>query len=212
MRVYRRCLVAFLRCLLLLSRRTALKIVPPDLQTAFARAQHLRHGINASDWFSQNRKGLLCARTPTATHDAADIALMAKLGFDNVRLSIDPAPLEQYPRGSRWPECRFHRAPRSRASTQCWPTAWRCKIDLHPEEPYKQRSSHQQPCGRSLRALWRPSGCALRQPRSGARLLRDHERARRERSRIAGLAIQARAAAAIREAAPRNTIIATGPN
>ncbi len=26
-----------------------------DVQTAFARAQHLKHGINASGWFAQSR-------------------------------------------------------------------------------------------------------------------------------------------------------------
>src|SRR5215469_8148789 len=64
------------------------------LQTAFARAQHLRHGINASEWFAQSASDYSAARTNRYTDDG-DIALMAKLGFDNVRLSIDPVPLEQ---------------------------------------------------------------------------------------------------------------------
>jgi endoglucanase len=58
---------------------------------AFARAQHLRHGINASEWFAQSRR-LFAARTNRYT-DAQDIALMAQMGFDHVRLSIDAMPL-----------------------------------------------------------------------------------------------------------------------
>ena len=61
-------------------------------QIAFARAQHLRHGINASEWFAQSASDYSAARTGRYTDDA-DIALMAKLGFDSVRLSIDATPL-----------------------------------------------------------------------------------------------------------------------
>ena len=62
-----------------------------EVKTAFARAQHLRHGINASEWFAQS--GNYSAESTNRYTDDADIALMAQLGFDNVRLSIDAAPL-----------------------------------------------------------------------------------------------------------------------
>ena len=65
-----------------------------DVRTAFARAQYLRRGINASQWFAQSAADYSAARTNRYT-DAQDIALMAQLGFDHVRLSIDAAPLEQ---------------------------------------------------------------------------------------------------------------------
>ena len=93
-----RCVVSFLASLSLfrLLRRTA----QPDVQTAFARAQHLKHGINASHWFSQNASDYSAAPHRHARPRREDIALMAKLGFDNVRLSIDPAPLEQNPLGA----------------------------------------------------------------------------------------------------------------
>ena len=64
------------------------------MRTAFVRVQHLKHGINASEWFAQHASDYSAAFTGRYT-DEADIALMAKLGFDNVRLSIDPVPLEQ---------------------------------------------------------------------------------------------------------------------
>jgi hypothetical protein len=65
-----------------------------DMRTAFARVQHLKHGINSSEWFAQHASDYSAAFTGRYT-DEADIALMAKLGFDNVRLSIDRVPLEQ---------------------------------------------------------------------------------------------------------------------
>ena len=64
-----------------------------EVKTAFARAQHLRHGINASEWFAQTGN-YSAAQTDSITDDA-DIALMAQIGFDNVRLSIDAAPLSR---------------------------------------------------------------------------------------------------------------------
>src|SRR5690348_10086724 len=66
-------------------------------QLASMRAQHLRHGINTSGWFAQN-PGHYSAQYTSAEPTPADIALMAQLGFDNVRLGIDPDPLQQYPR------------------------------------------------------------------------------------------------------------------
>ena len=64
-----------------------------EVKTAFARAQHLRHGINASEWFAQSSN--YSAQQTNSYTDDSDIALMAQIGFDNVRLSIDAAPLTQ---------------------------------------------------------------------------------------------------------------------
>src|ERR1039458_423706 len=62
-----------------------------DVQTAFARAQHPKHGINASSWFAASRD--YSAEHLESYTDDADLALIAKMGFDHVRLSIDPMPL-----------------------------------------------------------------------------------------------------------------------
>jgi len=53
----------------------------------FARAQRLEHGINLSMWFSQaNDYSVQHLQTFTT---ANDIALIARMGFDHCRLSID---------------------------------------------------------------------------------------------------------------------------
>src|ERR1017187_130569 len=69
-----------------------------DLQTAFTRAQHLKRGINASQWFAQSPRDYSAARTNPDTA-AADITLIAILGCDNVRVIVDAAPLEHPPPG-----------------------------------------------------------------------------------------------------------------
>lgn len=56
---------------------------------AFRRAQTLRHGINASEWFAQTNN-YSPSRLASYT-DANDIKLMHQMGFDHVRVSIDPA-------------------------------------------------------------------------------------------------------------------------
>jgi len=56
---------------------------------ASRRAQHLRHGINTSEWFAQARDYSLERLRTYTTLD--DLRLMRQLGFDHVRLSVDPA-------------------------------------------------------------------------------------------------------------------------
>lgn len=60
-------------------------------ELAFARAKHLRRGINLSMWYAQSQD-YSAARLASFT-TLADFKLVHDLGFDNVRLSIDPVPL-----------------------------------------------------------------------------------------------------------------------
>jgi len=179
------------------------------LQTAFARAQHLKRGINASQWFAQSARDYSAVRTNRYT-DAADIALMAQLGFDNVRLSIDATPLEQGPRGRDGLNDEFL-ARLDRAVDTMLASGLAVQIDLHPEESYKQPLRTSNDAVDRLTMLWRrlASHYATRDPeRVFFEILNEPEV--NDPYRWAG--IQARVAVAIRESAPRNTIIATGPN
>ncbi|HYK38140.1 glycoside hydrolase family 5 protein [Alloacidobacterium sp.] len=63
-----------------------------DDSLAFKRAQHLQRGINASMWFAQSPGNYSVERLRSFT-TADDIALIHQMGFDHVRLSIDPEPL-----------------------------------------------------------------------------------------------------------------------
>jgi len=62
---------------------------------AFARSQHLRHGINLSEWFAQvwDKRGYTQKSTSTPWTTAEDIALIKSMGFDHVRLSVNPQPM-----------------------------------------------------------------------------------------------------------------------
>jgi endoglucanase len=177
--------------------------------TAFARAQHLKRGINASHWFSQSPGDYSVHHTGTEI-TADDIATMARLGFDNVRLSIDAAPLEQFPRGDDGLNDDFV-GRLDRAVDTILGDGMAVTIDLHPEENYKQQLRTDNGAVDRFVALWRRLAAhyAGRNPeRVFFEILNEPEV--NDPYRWAG--IQARVAAAIREAAPNNTIIATGPN
>src|SRR4051812_30887105 len=55
------------------------------------RLARLRHGINLSHWFAQSADYSKAHLDSHTTEQ--DIALIKKLGFDHVRLTIDPTPL-----------------------------------------------------------------------------------------------------------------------
>jgi aryl-phospho-beta-D-glucosidase BglC (GH1 family) len=205
MRLLDRCLVFLLVAALpaLAQDRAA------DLRTAFARAEHLKRGINASEWFAQSASGYSAARTNRYT-DAQDIALMARLGFDNVRLSIDAAPLEQSPRGKDGLNADFV-ARLDRAVDTMLSQGLAVTIDLHPEGSYKQQLRTSNDAVDRLTMLWRrlAGHYATRDPeRVFFEILNEPE----VNDAYRWVGIQARVAAAIREVAPKNTIIATGPN
>ncbi len=179
------------------------------LQTAFARAQHLRHGVNASEWFAQSASDYSAARTDRYT-DAADIALMAKLGFDHVRLSIDPEPLESGPLNEEGFNADFL-GRLDRAVDDMLANGLAVQIDVHPEEGYKQKVRTSNEGVQRFTMLWRRLA-AHYGSRDPEKIFFEimNEPGVNDPYRWAG--IQAAAAAAIREAAPKNTIIATGPN
>ena len=60
----------------------------------FRRAERLRRGINASEWFAQvyDKRGYTPEHFQAWT-TAADIALIKSMGFDHVRLSVNPQPM-----------------------------------------------------------------------------------------------------------------------
>jgi len=208
-RVPIRCVIALLAFSLAAVAQDRAPDRAADLRTAFARAQHLKRGINVSHWFSQNAQDYSAHHTETET-TPEDIAIIAKLGFDNVRLSVDATPLEQYPRGADGLNAEFM-ARLDRALDTILADGMAVQVDLHPEEAYKQGIRTNNTSVDRLVQLWRRLAAhyANRDPeRVFFEIMNEPEE--NDPYRWAG--IQARVAAAIREAAPRHTIIATGPN
>ena len=134
-----------------------------DVQTAFARAQHLRHGINASGWFGG--AGDYSAKYTGSYTDDADIALIAKMGFDHVRLSIDPMPLAMSMYGPQGPKNDFL-ARLDHAVDTMLANGLAVIIDVHPSDDYKQKMRADDSAVTRFEMLWRPSFGATRCTRS----------------------------------------------
>ena len=202
--------LGLLGILLALATSAAAQSRAAGVQTAFTRAQHLRHGINASGWFAQ-ASDYSAARTGRYT-DARDIALMAKLGFDHVRLSIDPVPLAMSMSpvpGSNGNANEDFLARLDRAVDAMLADRLAVIIDIHPGDDYKQQMRASDDAVNRFTMLWRKLAAhyADRDPNMVFfEVLNEPEIDDPYR----WAAIQARVAAALREAAPGNTIIATG--
>src|SRR3954451_20863724 len=67
---------------------------------SWKRIQHLQHGINASEWFAQSNDYSVQRLQTYTTLD--DIDLIKRLGFDHVRISIDP---EIFRCNGSWTNC-----------------------------------------------------------------------------------------------------------
>jgi endoglucanase len=177
-----------------------------NVQTAFTRAQHLKHGINASGWFAQSRD--YSPEHIDSYAGDADIALIAKMGFDHVRLSIDPMPLAAAMYGFPGPNSNFL-AQLDHAVDTMLANRLAVIIDLHPGEDYKQRLRTDDQAVERFTAIWRrlAERYADRDPNMVFfEILNEPEIS--DAYRWAG--IQTRVAAAIREVAPHHTIIAAG--
>jgi aryl-phospho-beta-D-glucosidase BglC (GH1 family) len=176
---------------------------------AFERVKHLRHGINASEWFSQHPSDYSAARTAKYTDDA-DLALMAKLGFDSVRLSIDPVPLEAAPLNPEGFNADFL-ARLDHVVDTILSHGMAVQIDIHPESAYKKSIATSDEAVDRFLNLWQrlATHYATRSPDlTFFEVMNEPELTDRARWAL----IQSRAVEVIRKAAPQHTIIVSGAN
>jgi endoglucanase len=173
---------------------------------AFVRAQHLRHGINASIWFAQSPHDYSAQRTGSYM-DAADFRLMAQMGFDHARLSIDPEPLLARPLADGLNQEFLGRL--DTAVDGMIANGLAVMIDIHPEDNYKFRLREGREGVDRFVELWRHLAAhyAGRDPNLVFFEVMNEPEVQ-DPFRWQG--ILAKTVAAIREAAPQNTILAAG--
>src|SRR6266851_4413895 len=101
-------------------------------------AQHLRHGINLSEWFAQvyDAKGYTKEHFET-WNTAQDIALIKAMGFDHVRLSVNPQPMFRRGQADRIPEDYLGYLDVTVQMILARGLA--AIIDVHPESDFKQK-------------------------------------------------------------------------
>jgi aryl-phospho-beta-D-glucosidase BglC (GH1 family) len=181
---------------------------PDPSLLARARLAHLRHGVNASEWFAQ----VYDPRGYTAEHFANwttpdDIALIAAMGFDHVRISVNPQPM--FPTGHADEIPADYLAYLDAAVATVLGQHLAVVIDVHPESDFKSKLASNDAFVEQFADFWR--ALARHYSRFDAdrvffEILNEPEI--RDRYRWSG--IQAKLASAIREGAPAHTIIATG--
>jgi aryl-phospho-beta-D-glucosidase BglC (GH1 family) len=174
------------------------------------RAAHLRHGINLSEWFAQ----VYDPRGYTKQHfedwtTAQDIALIKSMGFDHVRLSLNPAPMMRHNRADQLPP--EYLAELDSAVKMILDHGLAVIIDMHPESDFKADLVAHDDFVEQFSDFWR----ALARHYSSYdpemvffEILNEPEF--HDGYRWAG--VQAKLANSIREGAPQHTIIAAGAN
>jgi len=175
---------------------------------AFARAEKLKRGINASEWFAQvyDKRGYTPEHFQAWT-TAEDIALIKSMGFDHVRLSVNPQPMFTAGEPNKIPaEYLGHL---DAAVKMILDHGLAVVIDLHPESDFKARLAKDDDFVERFADFWRALAAHYSRwdaERVFLEILNEPEFTDRYR----WLGVQVKLAAAIREGAPAHTIIAAG--
>ena len=182
----------------------------PGPSLAQRRASHLRRGINLSEWFAQvyDPKGY------TREHlvgwvTADDIALIKSLGFDHVRLSVNPEPMMRHNMADQIPPDYLGYL--DQAVKMALDRGLAVIIDMHPESEFKAKLVQDNSFVEQFSDFWRALAkhYASQDPEMVYfEILNEPEF--RDLYRWAG--VQAKLANSIREGAPQHTIIAAGAN
>jgi endoglucanase len=173
-----------------------------------SRLAHLRHGINASEWFAQvyDQRGYTREHFQTWT-TAEDIALIKSMGFDHVRLTINPQPMMPNHRPDEIPPDYLGYL--DSAVKMILDQGMAVVIDLHPDSDFKTRLAKDDSFVQEFADFWRALArhySTWDAERVFFEILNEPEMSDRYR----WYGVQAKLAAAIREGAPQHTIIAAG--
>jgi endoglucanase len=193
---------------LLLATSLRAQVSPVNSNLAQHRLSHLQHGINASEWFAQvyDPKGYVKEHFDS-WNTVRDIALIKSMGFDHVRLSVNPQPMFRNGHADEIPADYLGYL--DTAVKMILDQGLAVVIDIHPESDFKTKLANDDDFVEQFADYWRSLAhhySALDPERVFFEILNEPET--RDRYRWSG--IQAKLAAAIREGAPQHTIIAAG--
>src|SRR5260370_36193428 len=117
-------------------------------------AEHLRHGINLSEWFAQvyDQKGYTKEHFEAWT-TAQDIALIKAMGFDHVRLSVNPQPMFRRKQADRIPADYLGYL--DTAVKMILDQGLAVVIDIHPDSYFKEKLTADNPVVEQFEDYWR---------------------------------------------------------
>jgi endoglucanase len=179
-----------------------------DPGIAERRLDHLRHGINLSDWFAQLADPAGYTQEHfDATVTAADIALIRAMGFDHVRLSVDPRPMFHAEQSDQIASDDLSRL--DAAMKAILDQGLAVDLSIYADENFKQKLASDDDVVERFADFWRALAAhyaKLDPDRVFFEILNEPE----GRDRYRWYGVEAKLANAIREGAPQHTIIATG--
>jgi endoglucanase len=207
------------RCALLLAALGSPSLLPaqstapsspsPSVSSVPAsRLAQLRRGINTSGWFAQvyDKRGYTREHFRSWT-TPEDIALIQSMGFDHVRLSVNPQPMMASHRPEEIPA--EYLGYLDAAVKMILDHGLAVVIDLHPDSEFKARLAKDDDFVQEFSDFWRVLArhySTWDAERVFFEILNEPEMS--DRYRWHG--VQAKLAAAIREGAPQHTLIAAG--
>lgn len=170
---------------------------------AFRRAAHLRHGINTSEWFAQSGDyGVQRLRNYTKLED---IDRIHRMGFDHIRISVDPQVFDCFRNGSNCDRAQVLDDVVNRALADDLAVI----VDLHPNGDYKHQIATSQDAVERAALLWQSVAAHYGQ-KDPERLFFEvlNEPELQDPYRWSG--VQQALVKAIRQGAPNHTIIVAG--
>jgi len=178
------------------------------------RLTRLRRGINTSHWFSQvsDKQGYIKAHFDTHT-TAEDIALIKAMGFDHIRFSLELAPMFNAEAPENLPTQYLGYV--DHAMDMILAGRLAVVVDIHPSDEFKKNLADGKHV-EAFRKFWRAFAKHL-SARDPERVFLEVINEPMVEDGYRWMGIQGKLIAAIREGAPRHTIIATahrwsGPN
>jgi endoglucanase len=197
----------YLAVVLLISSLSFTQSSPTSTVPA-SRLAHLRRGINLSEWFAQvyDPRGYTKEYFQAWT-TSTDIALIKSAGFDHVRLSVNPQPLmnaiQGRDGGAEYLGCL------DAAMKMILDAGLAVELDMHPDSDFKARLAKDDEAVERFADFWRTM--ALRYAswdpeRVFFEILNEPE----FHDAYRWYGVEAKLAAAIRQAAPAHTILAPG--
>jgi endoglucanase len=190
----------------------ALSTANAPASLAFSRAAKLKRGINASEWFAQvyDKRGYTPEHFQTWT-TADDIALIKSMGFDHVRLSVNPQPMSTNMFDPREPNNipADYLGNLDAAVKMILDHGLAVVIDLHPDSDFKARLAKDDDFVERFTDFWRALA-AHYSTWDADRVFLEIMNEPEFTDRYRWLGVQMKLAAAIRQGAPAHTIIAAG--
>lgn len=178
-----------------------------DPSLAKERAKYLQHGINLSEWFAQVHDSKAYTKEHFETWNTPqDISLIKSIGFDHVRLSVNPKPMWKPNAADQIPPDYLGYL--DAAIQMILNQGLAVVIDIHPDGDFKEKLSNDGMV-EQFADFWGSLAkhySSYDPNRVFFEILNEPEL--RDRYRWSG--IQAHLIAAIREGAPQHTIIVEG--